>query len=203
MANVEGCLKGGPVFFERKSLHLSSIKAKEGKSMNDVVVQEAVEQKIYLIRGRRAMLDEDLSKLYGVSTKRLNEQVKRNAKRFPPDFMFPLKKQEVVNLRSQIATSRWGGRRYIFNAFTEQGIAMLSSVLNSERAIQVNIIIMRVFVKLRELVATHKEILNKLNELETKVGKHDEQIAAIFQVIRQLVEPQPQKPKRRMGFHSD
>ena len=171
--------------------------------MNDVVVQEAVEQKIYLIRGRRAMLDEDLSKLYGVSTKRLNEQVKRNAKRFPPDFMFPLKKQEVVNLRSQIATSRWGGRRYIFNAFTEQGIAMLSSVLNSERAIQVNIIIMRVFVKLRELVATHKEILNKLNELETKVGKHDEQIAAIFQVIRQLVEPQPQKPKRRMGFHSD
>jgi len=162
--------------------------------------QEAIEQKIYLIRGHKVMLDRDLAELYGVPTRRLNEQVKRNIKRFPGDFAFLLARQEVMILKSQFATSRWGGRRKLPYAFTEQGIAMLSSVLNSERAIQVNIAIMRAFVKLRQILSTNKELAHKLEQLEHKIEKHDTEIQGIFEAIRQLMAP-PEKPKRKIGFH--
>lgn len=168
--------------------------------MGKLIIMEVVEDKIFMIRGHRVMLDKDLANLYGVSTKRLNEQVKRNVKRFPMDFMFLLENKEVMNLRSQIATSSWGGKRYLPYAFTEQGVAMLSSVINSERAVQVNIAIMRAFVKLREILSTHKELAHKLAELERKMDKHDKDIGLIFEAIRQLMAPPPEKPKRWIGF---
>ena len=167
-----------------------------------MVLQERIERKILLIRGYKVMLDSDLAQLYGVTTKRLNEQVRRNIKRFPDDFMFQLTKKEYDSLRSHFATSkeRRGGRRYLPYSFTEQGVAMLSSVLNSERAIQVNIAIMRVFVKIRKILSTHKELAYKLSQLERKIEKHDEEIQAIFEAIRQLMIP-PEKSKRQIGFH--
>ncbi len=165
------------------------------------VAQEVIEQKIYLIRGQRVMLDKDLANLYQVPTKRLNEQVKRNKRRFPKDFAFLLTQQETAILRSQFATSRWGGQRYLPYAFTEQGVAMLSSVINSERAIQVNIAIMRAFVKLRQILSANKELAAKLKELEQRIENHDTEIHAIFEAIRQLMTPPPNMPKRRIGFH--
>lgn len=171
--------------------------------MKDLIPQEIIENKIYLIRGQKVMLSMDLARLYGVPTMRLNEQVKRNIKRFPNDFMFQLSNAEHKILKSQFAISRWGGaRRANPYAFTEQGVAMLSSVLNSERAIQVNIAIMRAFVKLKTILSTHKELAYKLNELERKIEKHDEDICAIFEAIRQLMAPPHEKPKRRIGFLS-
>ena len=149
------------------------------------------------------MLDSDLAELYEVPTKRLNEQVRRNAARFPPDFMFQLTPEETDSLRSQIATLESGRgqhRKYLPYAFTEQGVAMLSSVLNSEKAVQVNIAIMRAFVRLREMLATHRELAQKLKELESKLEGHDHQIRSIFQTIRQLMAP-PEPPRRRIGFH--
>ena len=163
--------------------------------------QAVIEQKIYLIRGHKVMLDSDLARLYGVEAKYLTRQVRRNISRFPKDFMFRLAKDEF--LRYQNVTSRWGGRRYLPYAFTEQGVAMLSSVLNSERAIQVNIAIMRAFVKLRQILSTNKELAGKLAELENKIERHDAEIQGIFEAIRQLMVPPPEKPKRRIGFHSD
>ena len=145
------------------------------------------------------MLDEDLANLYNVPTWRLNEQVKRNLKRFPRDFMFQLSKKESLILRSQFAISSHGGRRYLSYAFTEQGVAMLSSVLNSERAIQVNIQIMRTFTRLRKMILTHKNLASKLAQLEKKIKNHDEEIQSIFEAIRQLMLPSA-KPKRRIGF---
>jgi len=169
--------------------------------MTDLVPLEIIERKIYLIRDHKVLLSMDLAKLYGISTKRLNEQVKRNISRFPDDFMFQLNDNEYEILKSQIATSSWGGvRRANPYAFSEQGVAMLSSVLNSERAIQVNIIIMRAFVKLRQILSTHAELAQKLKELEGKVGKHDMEILMIFDAIRQLMAPPPEPPKRRIGF---
>jgi len=152
---------------------------------------ERIEKAIFLIRGHKVMLDADLAELYGVTTKRLNEQVRRNLSRFPADFMFQLDAREASALRSQFATSKKGrgGRRYLPYVFTEQGVAMLSSVLNSERAIEVNIAIMRVFVRLREMMATHKELAFKLIELEERLEGHDEQIQNIFEAIRQLMMP--------------
>jgi len=161
-----------------------------------------ISQKIFRIRGCSVMLDKDLAKLYRVPTKRLNEGVKRNIGRFPRDFMFQLTAKEVGSLRSQFATSKKGGRRYRPYVFTEQGVAMLSSVLNSERAIQVNIAVMRVFVKLRRVLSTHKELKHKLCQLEKKIEKHDSEIQAIFEAIRQLMAV-PERPKRRIGFHAD
>jgi hypothetical protein len=162
-----------------------------------------IENRIYLIRDQKVMLDNDLAELYGVSTKRLNEQMRRNLGRFPSDFMFQLTPKEAEILRSQIATSslEHGGRRTTPYAFTEQGVAMLSSVLNSERAVQVNIAIMRAFVKLREVIATHKELAQKIGELESKFRKHDSQIDAVFDAIRQLLAPKPVPPGRRIGFN--
>ena len=145
------------------------------------------------------MLDHDLASLYQATTKRLNEQVKRNIKRFPSDFMFKLTSEEVLNLRSQNATSSYGGRRYLSYAFTEQGVAMLSSVLNSERAIQVNIQIIRTFTKLKKFMVSHRQLANKLKQLESKLQKHDGEIQSIFEAIRQLT-IMPEKPERRIGF---
>jgi len=172
--------------------------------MSGLIPQEIIENKIYLIRGQKVMLSMDLANLYGVPAMRLNEQVKRNIRRFPDDFMFQLNNEEYNNLKSQIAISSWGGaRRANPYAFTEQGVAMLSTVLNSERAIQVNIAIMRAFVRLKTVLSTNKELAYKLNELEAKIEKHDEDICAIFEAIRQLMAPPPALPKRRIGFHID
>ena len=170
--------------------------------MKALIPIEIIERKIYLIRSQKVMLDSDLAELYGVKTFNLNKAVKRNIDRFPQDFMFQLTKEEADSLRFQIGMSKSegrGGRRYLPHAFTEQGVAMLSSVLRSERAIHVNIAIMRVFVKLREFLSTHKELAHKLAELERKIERHDEEIKAIFDAIRQLMTP-PQKAKRKIGF---
>jgi hypothetical protein len=163
----------------------------------------SIERRIYFIRSQKVMLDTDLAELYRVPTFRLNEAVKRNRNRFPVDFMFRLNRKEAKCLTSQIAMSKTvcrGGRRTTPCAFTEQGVAMLSSVLNSERAVQVNIAIMRAFVKLREVIATHKELAHKIQELERRFQKHDGQIQAVFEAIRELLEPQPVPDKRRIGF---
>jgi ORF6N domain len=151
---------------------------------------ERIAQKIYLIRGQKVMLDSDLAELYDVPTKRLNEQVKRNLERFPTDFMFQLTLEEAENLRSQFATSSsaYGGRRYLPYAFTEQGIAMLSSVLKSERAVEVNIAIMRTFVKMRELMASHAELARKIEAMEKK---YDEQFQEVFTIIKKMLIPPP------------
>ncbi len=144
------------------------------------------------------MLDEDLAALYDVPTKRLNEQVSRNRERFPNDFMFRLTAEELGNLRSQNATSSWGGRRYPPRAFTEQGVAMLSSVLRSRQAAQMNVAIMRTFVQLRGLLASHEELASKLNEMEKT---YDAQFKAVFEAIRELMKPEA-PTRRRIGFSS-
>ncbi len=145
------------------------------------------------------MFDDDLAELYQVETRRLNEQVKRNIDRFPPDFMFQLTEKEYENLMSQIATSSWGGRRKMPYAFTEHGVLMLSSVLSSKRAIQVNIQIMRIYAKLRGIVIDQKDILIKLEQLERTVDKHDQDIKVVFAYLNELLDPQ-QEPRRKIGF---
>lgn len=161
---------------------------------------ERIEQAILLIRGQKVMLDRDLARLYGVETKALNQAVRRNLSRFPADFMSQLTPEEAERLRSQFATSNAGrgGRRYLPLAFTEQGVAMLSSVLRSKRAVQVNIEIMRAFVKLRELLATHKDLARKLEALERK---YDANFKLVFDAIRQLMTPPAPKTKR-IGFRA-
>lgn len=166
-----------------------------------VISIERIQKSIYLIRGQKVMLDKDLASLYGVETKTLIQAVKRNIERFPGDFMYQLADKEFANLRSQIVTSSWGGRRYLPYAFTEHGVAMLSSVLNSERAVQVNIAVIRAFIKMREMLNTHKELMTRLNELESKVGKHDMEVRTIFKAIHHLMNP-PLKKKGTIGFHS-
>lgn len=165
-----------------------------------------IEGVIHILRGQRVMLDSDLAELYGVPTKRLNEQVARNADRFPSDFSFQLTEQEVANLKSQIATSSLahGGRRKLPRAFTEHGVAMLSSVLRSPTAVKVNIEIMRAFVRLRRLLATPGELVAQINQLAETVKLHDDQIQAIAEVLRQMMEPPPQSiSKHRMGFRAE
>ena len=160
---------------------------------------ERIEKVIYLIHGHKVMLDTDLAELYDVETRILVRNVKRNIDRFPKDFMFQLTKKEDEVLRSQIGISKkgWGGRRYAPYVFTEQGVAMLSSVLRSERAVAVNIEIMRAFVKLREMLSSHKELARKLTEMESK---YDQQFKVVFDAIRQLMAPPPVPKKRRIGF---
>jgi len=153
---------------------------------------ERIQKCIYVIRGRKVMLDSDLAGLYGVETKVLLQAVKRNIERFPSDFMFQLSASEFKILRSQIVTSSWGGRRYAPCAFTEQGVAMLSSVLRSKRAVEINIAIMRVFVHLREILADNAALRRKLEE-------HDEKIKYIFNILGQMLQ-EPEKPKKRIGF---
>jgi ORF6N domain len=159
---------------------------------------ERIERSIFLIRSHKVLLDVHLAALYGVTTKRLNEQVRRNRARFPEDFMFQLTADEIASLRSQFATSNKGrgGRRYAPYAFTEQGVAMLSTVLNSERAIQVNIEIMRAFVRLRQMLASNAQLARKLDDLEKK---YDAQFKVVFDAIRQLMTP-PEQSKRKIGF---
>ena len=146
------------------------------------------------------MLDQDLAKLYGVPLKALTQAVKRNTMRFPSDFIYHLTQQEVISLRSQFVTSSWGGRRYLPYAFTEQGVAMLSGVLKSRRAIEVNIRIMRAFVRFKEFLLAHKELAQKIDKIAAKTEKHDEEIDAIFDAIRQLMQV-PEKPRQLIGFH--
>ena len=168
--------------------------------IHSLIPVERIERLIFLIRGHKVMLDSDLAELYGVTTKRLNEQVRRNLSRFPEDFLFQLTESETHLLRSQFATSkeRRGGRRYLPYAFTEHGVAMLSSVLNSERAIKVNIEIMRTFVRLRRILASHADLARKLDALEKK---YDAQFKIVFDAIRQLMaSPEPEPPKKRIGF---
>jgi hypothetical protein len=188
----------------------------------DIIPIQRIAQSIYFLRGQKVMLDFDLAALYGVATKVLNQAMKRNHERFPNDFMFRLTAEETSSLRSQIVTlsqqildnqripTNWSqivtssgkhrGQTYRPYAFTEQGVAMLSSVLNSERAVKVNIAIMRAFVKLREALETNRELARKFAELEKRVGKHDAKIDAILEAIRQLMAP-PTKPRREIGFH--
>jgi len=165
------------------------------------IAAPAIERRIFVIRDRQVMLDEDLADLYGVETKRLIQQVKRNLKRFPEDFMFQLSKAEASSLRSQIATSNdsRGGRRYAPYVFTEQGVAMLSGVLHSDRAIAVNIEIMRAFVELRRTAISYAAIEKRLEKIERGVEEHDEQLGQIFKALRQLIAPPP-KPKHPIGF---
>lgn len=163
-----------------------------------IVPTERIEKRIYLFRGKKVMLSTDLADLYGVEVRALVQAVKRNIERFPEDFMFQLDEQEYEILKSQIVISSWGGpRRARPYAFTEQGIAMLSSVLHSKRAIRVNIQIMRAFVRLREMILSHKELAKKLEVLEKK---YDAQFKVVFDAIRQLMAP-PEKPRREIGFH--
>ncbi len=167
-----------------------------------LVPLERIASRILLIRGHKVILDSDLAGLYGVTTKRLNEQVRRNKQRFPADFMFQLNSRENKALRSQLATSNRtrGGRRYRPYAFTEHGAIMVASVLNTRRAIEASLYVVRAFVKLSEMLATHKELASKLAELEERMEVHDEEILALFEAIRQLMEP-PEKPGRPIGFH--
>jgi hypothetical protein len=160
--------------------------------MKTLVPIELIASKIYLIRGIKVMLDRDLAELYGVETKVLKQAVRRNIDRFPADFMFELNRDEFNNLRSQIVTSSWGGARYLPMAFSEHGVLMLSSVLNSERAVQVNIQIMRTFTKLREMMATHEDLKRKIESMEKK---YDEQFQIVFEAIKQLLSEED-KPKK-------
>ena len=175
---------------------------------NQIIPAEIIERKIFLIRGQKVMLSTHLAVLYDVEVRALIQAVKRNAIRFPSDFMFQLTRHEYSNLKSQIVISRdedlynknWGGvRRSTPYAFTEPGIAMLSSILRSERAVKVNILIMRTFIKLREILSTHKELAQKLKELELRIDQHDEEIKSIIDALNQLLSPPPE-PKRKMGF---
>ena len=180
---------------------------KSRSNRKEIISIEVIERRIYLICGQKVMLDCDLAELYQVSTKNLNKAVRRNTSRFPEDFMFRLTKEEFTSLRAQFATLNlrfrcgtsslnYGGRRYLPYAFTEHGVAMLASVLKSERAIAMNILIIRAFIKLRELLATHKDLARKMEEIE---HRQDEQAIKIDTIIKLLMEP-PEEPKRPMGF---
>jgi len=188
----------------------------------EIIPAQQIAKAIHWVRGEKVLLDFDLATLYGVPTKTLNQAVKRNATRFPEDFMFQLSAEETRFLRSKFVTAKsqavdnqwilpnWSqfvtssrkhrGQSYRPYAFTEQGVAMLSSVLNSERAVKVNIAIMRAFVKLRQTLETSRELAHKFAELEKRVGKHNAEIGAILEAIRQLMAP-PEKPRREIGFH--
>ena len=174
------------------------------KTNGRIAAIEEIERAIHVIRGQRVMLDADLANLYGVTTSRLNEQVTRNKDRFPEDFAYQLTQQEFTSLMSQFATSKpvRGGRRKRPWAFTEQGVAMLSSVLNSPTAVRVNIEIMRTFVRLRRLMATPGELVEQLTKLAEVVQLHDDQIKVISEVLQKMLE-QPTVPQRRIGFHAE
>jgi len=169
--------------------------------MHGLIPQEVIEQKIFVIKGQKVMIDRDLAELYGVETKYLNRQVKRNIERFPIEFMFQLAKEE----KDELVTNwhRFQSMKHSATlpyAFTEHGVAMLASVLNSARAVKISISIIKAFVKLRRILSTHKELAHKLKELEQKVEKHDIQIRAVFDAIRKLMEPPQEKAKPKIGF---
>jgi hypothetical protein len=163
------------------------------------IPDEVIINKIYFVRGQKVMLDKDLAELYNVTTSNLNKAVKRNPKRFPEDFMFQLTEDEFKNLIFQNGTSSWGGTRKLPFAFTEQGVAMLSGVLNSDTAIEVNVRIIRIFTKLREILLTHKDILLKVEQLEMQVIQNSEDIQMIFTALKELLN-HPQPPRQMIGF---
>jgi hypothetical protein len=167
--------------------------------------EENIAQLIYFIRGEKVMLDFDLAELYGVDAKYLKRQVRRNINRFPADFMFVLSRDEYRSLRSQIGALENAGKgkyaKYLPYGFTEQGVAMLSGILNSSRAVEVNIAIMRTFVRMRKLLETHKELALQLNKLESRIDKNDEAIDTIFEAIRQLMQPS-NPPRKKIGYKS-
>ncbi|QQR80183.1 MAG: ORF6N domain-containing protein [Deltaproteobacteria bacterium] len=168
--------------------------------MNQMIPSEIIEKKIFLLRGLKVILSNDLAELYQVEPRALVQAVKRNIERFPADFMFQLTDEEFLNLKSQFVISSWGGlRRSSPYAFTEQGIAMLSSVLKSQQAVLVNIEIIRTFVRLRQILSSHKDLARKFEELEKRVKGHDHHIQSLVEAIRQLMNP-PVPPKRRIGF---
>ncbi len=169
-----------------------------GKQL-DIIVPEAVEHKILLMRGQKVVLGPHLAEIYGIETRVLMQAVKRNSDRFPEDFMFYLTREEILRISQFVTSLKYSKAVY---AFTEQGVAMLSSVLNSPRAIQMNIAIMRAFVKLRGILSTHKELALKLKQLEMKIEKHDDEIHVIFEAIRKLMTT-PEPPKKRIGFQVD
>ena len=171
--------------------------------MQALVTQETIEQKIFLIRGYKVMLDRDLAELYDVPTKQLNRQVRRNQDRFPEEFMVqltPAERDELVSNWHRLETMKHSS--VLPYAFTEHGVAMLASVLNSKRAVKISILIVKTFVKLRQLISTHKELAHRLDELERKFENHDQEIHNIFEAIRQLLEPPESGPKKRIGFHA-
>lgn len=163
------------------------------------IPDEVVMSKIYVIRDQKVMLDEDLAGLYGVETRRLNEQVKRNKDRFPEDFMFALTEDEFGDLKSQNATSSWGGRRKLPNAFTEHGVLMLSSVLNSPHSIQVNIQIMRIYIRIREMLLAHKDVFLRVEQVEKHLMKHDQKIELLFAYLSKFIEKEDE-PRTEIGF---
>ena len=172
-----------------------------------ILKEDSISDQIYIIRGEKVMFDFDLANLYGVETKRLKEKVRRNINRFPKDFMFIITFEEFKILRSQLASSSWGGSRHDHMAFTEHGVAMLSTVLNSERAISVNIHIIRVFTRMRKMIESHKEILNKLEQLEKKDIELDEKVTLIFEYLKELEQTKQDdtdfKQRKRIGFKTD
>ena len=171
---------------------------------SEIILTEDIKSKIFTIRGVQVMLDFHLAAIYKVETRRLNEQVKRNINRFPDRFMFQLNNTEWDNLKSQFATSSWGGRRKLPYGFTEHGVLMLSSVLNSDLAIKINIQIMRVYTKIRNILATHKDLLLKFEQVETKLADHDDKIMLIFEYLKQLEQVKQQelehKNRSRIGY---
>ena len=169
-----------------------------------MIPDETVIRKIYMIRGEKVMLDKDLAELYEVDTKVFNQAVKRNIDRFPPDFMFRLNKKEYDHLRSQIVTSSWGGTRYMPYVFTEQGVAMLSGVIHSPKAISMNIAIMRAFVEMRKLASSNKRLAEAIRKLIDRVGEHDVQLSAIYDAIENLLDKKTEEKnwdeRERIGF---
>ena len=166
-----------------------------------IIPDEVVINKIYLIREQKVMLDSDLAELYGVETRVLNQHVKRNDTRFPDDFMFQLTEEEWENLKSQSSSTTWGGRRKLPYVFTEHGVLMLSSILNSKKAVAINIQIMRIFTKMREMLLTHKDLLLKMEEMEKKVVGQDEKIELIFSYLKQFIK-EKEGPRKKIGFKS-
>ncbi len=181
----------------------SGTRAKKDQGADTALALEAIASRILLVRGLRVMLDADLAALYGVETRRLNEQVRRNRERFPQDFIFELTPEELADLKSQFATSSWGGRRKLPLAFTEHGALMAATILNSPRAVEVSVYVVRAFVQLRDLLAGNKDLARRLKELERrltrKLADHDQAIADILDAIRELMSP-PDPPKRPIGF---
>ena len=165
------------------------------------VTPEFIERRIHLIRGQKVILDGDLAELYQVETKNLNKAIKRNIERFPHDFMFQLTKKETENLRFQIGTSSWGGHRYLPYVFTELGVAMLSSVLNSNKAIQMNILIMRAFIKLRRLISNNKDLANKVDKLELEQIRQGIGLAELYSYVKRFMD-KPTPPKHKFGFNT-
>jgi hypothetical protein len=205
MLNAEGFLLRGRRYGGLAKVEFGGQKAQDDCCMkNDTsnVPAERIEEQIVALRGKRVMLDRDLANLYGVTTGNLNKAVQRNRERFPDDFTFQLTVGETESLMFQSGISKKrGGSRHFPHAFTQEGIAMLSSVLRSKRAVQVNIAVMRAFIKLREMLGANLELARKFGELEARVGGHDEQIAEIIEAIRELMSPPPEKPKKEIGFH--